>query len=81
MTFGLSTEEMIERQLRLTATVGAYRTSMQIDRAEGRPMEVQAILGEPLRRGLAGGADTPHLRAIYELARLIDETRAHVSDR
>jgi 2-dehydropantoate 2-reductase len=70
---------MIESQLRLTATMGAYRTSMQIDRAEDRPMEVEAILGEPLRRGRAGGADMPHLQMIYELARLIDAARAEAA--
>lgn len=75
VTFGFSTAEMIERQLRLTATIGSYRTSMQIDRAEGRSMEIEAILGEPLRRARAGGAETPLLQTVYELARLIDSAR------
>ena len=41
---------MIERQIAATHEMAAYATSMQIDRQAGRPLEVEAILGEPLRR-------------------------------
>jgi len=32
---------------------------MQIDRQEGRPLELEAIYAEPLRRAAAGGIDMP----------------------
>ncbi|MGN6367357.1 MAG: 2-dehydropantoate 2-reductase [Phycisphaerae bacterium] len=57
VVFDVSTEEMIARQMRATEGMGAYRSSMQIDRQEGREMEVEAILGEPLRRGRAKGVE------------------------
>jgi 2-dehydropantoate 2-reductase len=64
-------DEIIERQIANTRTMGAYQSSMQVDRREGRPLEVEAILGEPLRRAAAAGVPTPNLRALYEMARLI----------
>jgi 2-dehydropantoate 2-reductase len=62
---------IVERHIANTRTMGAYLSSMQIDRREGRPLEVEAILGEPLRRAAAAGVPTPYLRALYEMARLI----------
>jgi 2-dehydropantoate 2-reductase len=61
-------ERIIQRQIENTRTMGAYMSSMQIDRREGRPMEVEAILGEPLRRARCRGVSTPLLRALYEFA-------------
>ena len=62
---------IVERHIANTRTMGAYLSSMQIDRREGRPLEVEAILGEPLRRAAAAGVPTPYLRALYEMTRLI----------
>jgi 2-dehydropantoate 2-reductase len=73
-------EGTIERHIANTRTMGAYLSSMQIDRREGRPLEVEAILGEPLRRAAAAGVPTPYLRALYEMARLIAAAGAPSSD-
>ena len=67
MTFDVSTEEMTLRQIQATEGMGAYRSSMLIDRQAGREMEVEVILGEPLRRGLAKGVEMPRLAALYEM--------------
>lgn len=72
ITFKLPAEEIIGRQIRATATMGPYRSSMQIDRQEGRPLEVEAILGEPWRRALARGVAMEELGRLYELVRLAD---------
>lgn len=72
VAFDVSTDDMIARQIRATAEMGPYRTSMQVDRQEGRPLEVEAILGEPLRRAQTRGVPTPRLQAVYDLARLAD---------
>jgi 2-dehydropantoate 2-reductase len=72
ITFKKTAEEIVEGQIRATSTMGPYRSSMQIDRQEGRPLEVEAILGEPLRRALAKGVAMPELGRLYELVRLID---------
>ncbi|MDB5299695.1 MAG: 2-dehydropantoate 2-reductase [Phycisphaerales bacterium] len=65
-------EDLPRRHIEKTRLMGAYQTSMQIDRREGRLMEVEAILGEPLRQGMAAGAKMPRLSVIYEMARAVD---------
>ena len=52
-------------QMERTGPLGAYRPSTLIDFEAGRPLEVEAIWGEPLRRAAAAGADTPRLRGLY----------------
>ena len=64
--------DMVERMIRHTRTMGAYRSSMQIDRQSGRPMEVEAILGEPLRQAAKAGVQTPRLEMLYRLVKLLD---------
>lgn len=62
-------------QIRRTETMGAYKPSTLIDFEAGRPLEVEAIWGEPLRRALAAGAVVPHLAAVYDEIKSIDEER------
>ena len=57
------------KMMQNSATMGPYRTSMQIDYEEGRPLEVEAILGEPLRKAAAAGIEAPHLAMLYALVR------------
>jgi 2-dehydropantoate 2-reductase len=66
--------DMIERKINHTKSMGAYRTSMQIDRQEGRELEIEAILGEPLRAADSAGVRTPSLRMLYHLARLAKDS-------
>jgi 2-dehydropantoate 2-reductase len=68
-------DELVDTQISNTTTMGSYRSSMQVDRNEGRPMEVEAILGEPLRRAKAKGVATPILEGLYQLARAVDAAR------
>lgn len=58
-----------------TRTMGAYRPSMLVDFELGRPVEVDAIVAEPLRRGLEAGADLPGM------TRLLDGIRKVVAGR
>jgi 2-dehydropantoate 2-reductase len=57
------------KMMQNSATMGPYKTSMQIDCEEGRPLEVEAILGEPLRKAVAAGIEVPHLAMLYALVR------------
>lgn len=68
-------ESLIETQIANTTTMGPYRSSMQVDRQEGRPMEVEAILGEPLRRAKAKGGAVPILEGLYRAAIVVDAAR------
>ena len=55
--------------------MGAYKPSTLVDFQAGRPLEVEAIWGEPLRRAEAAGAATPRLRELYATLKAIDSTR------
>jgi 2-dehydropantoate 2-reductase len=65
-------EEMIGRMFRLTETMGDYRPSTLIDFLEGRPLEVDAIFGEPLRRARSLDVDTPRLAMMTAVLRSLD---------
>jgi len=54
-----------------TRTMGAYRTSMQIDRQAGRPIEIDSILGKPLQAAIAKNVATPYIKMLYTMASLI----------
>jgi 2-dehydropantoate 2-reductase len=62
---------MPELKIQQTQRMGAYKSSMQIDRELGRPMEVEAILGEPVRAAERAGVRVPQLRMLYHLAQLV----------
>lgn len=62
----------VETMLNNTRNMDAYKPSMMIDREMGRPLEVEAIYGEPLRRAEAAGVATPKMRWLYEQLRAID---------
>lgn len=64
--------EVGQEKIRQTQTMGAYRSSMQIDRQLGRPMEVEAILGEPLRVAERLGVAAPRISMLYRMARLVN---------
>lgn len=59
-----------------THGLGAYETSMQLDRRAGRAMEIDAILGEPIRQAEARGVvDLPTLRALRTMLLAVDGAR------
>ncbi len=59
--------ELLEETMAYTRSFPPYQTSMQVDFEAGRPMEVEPIVGNVLRRARARGVDTPKLQAIYAL--------------
>lgn len=68
-TARLDAAEIIPRMFALTETMGDYRTSMVIDYVLGRELEVEAILGNPVRRARELGLETPTMAALYALVR------------
>jgi 2-dehydropantoate 2-reductase len=62
--YALPTAEALE-QMKRTESLGAYKPSTLIDFEAGRPLEIEAIWGEPLRRATAAGAEMPQLTALY----------------
>lgn len=51
----------LDRQFKVTETMGPYRPSSLIDYEQGRPVEVEALWGEPWRQGTALGVEMPEL--------------------
>jgi 2-dehydropantoate 2-reductase len=62
---------LIEQMLATTSAMPAYKTSMALDYENGRPMEIEAILGNTVRAGRKVGVKTPNLDAIYALAKMV----------
>lgn len=53
-------------QIERTRAMGAYRPSTLGDADAGRPLEIEPIWGEPLRRARARGVAAPRLAALHE---------------
>ncbi|KAI8636047.1 2-dehydropantoate 2-reductase [Parasitella parasitica] len=60
-------EQMHNMITRTEATAKNYKPSMQLDKERGSPMEIEVILGTPLRRAKAKGLSVPHLELIHSL--------------
>ena len=52
-------------QMKRTRTMGDFKPSTLIDYLAGRPLEIEPIWGEPLRRGQAKGVEAPQLEKLY----------------
>jgi 2-dehydropantoate 2-reductase len=63
---------VIEAKIRHTQTMGAYKTSMQIDRNLHRPMEIDAILGNPLKIAYGNSVATPYMEMLCGILRTVD---------
>lgn len=64
-------ESFLVDQVERTRAMGAYKPSTLLDFVAGRPLELEPIWGEPLRRAQAKGVPAPRLEALYTaLARL-----------
>jgi 2-dehydropantoate 2-reductase len=52
-------------QIKRTESMGAYKPSTLIDFEAGRPLELEPIWGEPLRRARAAGVPVPRWEELY----------------
>lgn len=62
---------IIDDQIAKTLEMAAYHSSMQLDRQHRRPMEIDAIFGEPIRQAEAAGVKVPLIRMIERLLRTV----------
>src|SRR6266436_1328330 len=60
-------------QIKRTEAIEAYKPSTLLDWEAGRPLEIEPIWGEPLRRATAVGASVPRLEIVYALLKSLDE--------
>ena len=56
---------------RILSMPGIY-SSMHTDMKEGRPLEVEVILGTPVKKARELGMDVPVLNAVYALTNAVD---------
>ena len=65
-------EAFIRSQLDDTAQMAPYSPSMLLDCRAGRPMEIEAIFGAPLRAAAAAGCPSPQIETMYRLLKFMD---------
>ncbi|KAL4949311.1 2-dehydropantoate 2-reductase [Aspergillus filifer] len=64
-------EDIVDRMISLDPIDLYLKPSMQCDSEKGNFMEVEYLVGEPVREAKRAGIPTPHLKSIYEMCRLI----------
>jgi 2-dehydropantoate 2-reductase len=62
-------DSFLDRQFELTEPMGPYKPSSLIDFLDGKPVEIDAIWGEALRRGEAKGVEMPELKKLDQQLR------------
>jgi len=71
--FGRTIEpSFVQQMLDDTAKMTPYRTSMKVDFDEGRPMEVEAMFGNPIRAAAERGVHLPRIAMLYRQLRFLD---------
>jgi 2-dehydropantoate 2-reductase len=72
--FGVRFRISIEKRIAGAEEVGAHKTSMLQDVEAGREIEIDALLGSVIELGRLAKIATPHLDAVYAVAKLLGET-------
>lgn len=70
------TPEMMEANMAYTRTFVAYKTSMLLDYEAGRPMEVEAIIGNVVALARSRNVRLPKIETILALLRALNRHRA-----
>jgi len=61
-------------QMERTRVMGSYRASTLLDYEQGKPLEVESMFLEPLRRAQRAGAATPRLAALCRVLEALNPT-------
>jgi len=65
--------DVVEKHLTQTYAMPPYHTSMALDYLHGRPMEVEAILGNAARRARQYGVTAPQIFGLYALMKIVQK--------
>jgi 2-dehydropantoate 2-reductase len=65
-------DSFVRKMIEMTVAMPPYRASMKIDYDEGKPMEVEAIYGNPLRAARGAGAAVPIIQTLYSQLKFLD---------
>jgi 2-dehydropantoate 2-reductase len=64
--------EVIDKLIEATLAMPAYKSSMALDFENGRPLELEAILGNVVRAAHQRDVAVPTLDAIYRIAKMVE---------
>ena len=64
-----------ENQIERTRTMGAYKASTLLDFELGRPLELEGMFLEPLRRAQKAGVPVPRLAALCAVLQQLNQPR------
>jgi len=64
--------ELVDKNINDTMVMKPYRPSMLLDFEAKRPLEVEAILGNAVRKASALGVQVPRLQSLYALLQIAD---------
>jgi 2-dehydropantoate 2-reductase len=78
---GVQMRISIERRIAGAEKVGAHKTSMLVDVEQGRPIELDALMGAVIELGDLTQTATPHISAVYACASLLAHTLATAGGR
>jgi len=71
---GITFRVGIEKRIAGAERVGAHKTSMLQDVEQGKPMELEALVGGVVELGRLTGTPTPHINSVYACAALLAKT-------
>ena len=79
--YGLEIKEsFIQKMLDYTMKMKPYRTSMKIDYDCHRPLEVEAMFGNPMRAAQAVGVAVPKITMLYQQLKFLDARNIAIGD-
>jgi 2-dehydropantoate 2-reductase len=73
-------QSFVQTMLEHTRQMKPYRTSMKIDYDEHRPLELEAIFGQPLRYAQHAGQELPRIQMLYQQLRFLDRRNRPLSE-
>jgi len=65
-------DELVERQIERTRSMGAYKASTLIDFERGLPLELETLFLEPLRQAQTASVSVPRLEALCRVLQNLD---------
>jgi 2-dehydropantoate 2-reductase len=65
-------DNFVRKMLDMTVAMKPYRASLKVDFDDHRPMEVEAIYGNPVRAAQQAGAAMPLVETLYRQLKFLD---------
>ncbi|CEJ44854.1 2-dehydropantoate 2-reductase [Umezakia ovalisporum] len=72
-------DSFIQTMLNYTLKMKPYRTSMKIDYDQRRPLEIEAIFGNPLKKAQAAGINLPQISCMYHQLQFLQQRNTQIT--